>query len=770
MATAIEKAYQDFNQKEDQQNTSDVPSKNFEYKEPYKPSATAGILGLTAAGLGAVALRNPIARALNKMDKLVLPKLQPPAPSKQVVDEVTSITKIAPTRTERAKELITQEEAKRVISDNELARLKSEELRKKTYANPLQFGGNQKEGMGSALWDYIARSKSHKPRKASEWIKELTSKGPSSHKSGNPDFKNIDQSVKKDELWDSNLLQLDKDNRVVGGFLKYAEDKNLNLSKFELLYIINKSPINQLKTKRYSTTPGFVDQAERLGNEIRNATQVAETKLLSLQNNFSDQPAKQAVIAKALERFKDVNKSATNRIAQNDKMMRQGYLDESESMRKIDGFEDELAELADMNTELRNAGINIGDDFTAGIERSIQTNSTIKRGFDFLRQDVPGPKYGGYTDYRIPGGLSYHEDVTYYPGKLPFGLRIPDSYNKHYPELENQIYHIRYQMRQGLNPRQRIIAVDEIQSDYHQRLRKMDPKRTKVINPYGGEVEFFAANRKLESKLGEMKALSDKGRSMTKEDMANFYKLRDEFYEIKKNTLNMANMVERGIGNTDDKIPFLPLYGKENWGMHAIKNTIKESLKRGDADWIVINPVERIHHVKRTRYLGDMEFYGNSKGKAGFDKYGKNDGVVRKSKDGNRDEAIEGNTDPKKEATLPNMLKKLAQQYNSEVKTIEVAKSDVNKPFKVVRYFREDSVPKQFNLSKEDASEHLGAFRTREEAEAFANLSSGRSVEFIEQGDPRLYYKAFGLRISDDMKTKPFKAYNEGGLVVNIFA
>ena len=73
MATAIEKAYQDFNQKEDQQNTSDVPSKNFEYKEPYKPSATAGILGLTAAGLGAVALRNPIAKALNKMDKFVLP-------------------------------------------------------------------------------------------------------------------------------------------------------------------------------------------------------------------------------------------------------------------------------------------------------------------------------------------------------------------------------------------------------------------------------------------------------------------------------------------------------------------------------------------------------------------------------------------------------------------------------------------------------------------------------------------------------------------------
>jgi hypothetical protein len=40
----------------------------------------------------------------------------------------------------------------------------------------------------------------------------------------------------------------------------------------------------------------------------------------------------------------------------------------------------------------------------------------------------------------------------------------------------------------------------------------------------------------------------------------------------------------------------------------------------------------------------------------------------------------------------------------------------------------------------------------------------------IPEGDPRLYYKAFGIKITPEMKTKPFKAYNEGGLVVNIFA
>jgi hypothetical protein len=62
--TALEDSLKQFNQKEDkQQNTSDVPVQKKESYEQYDPSATAGILGLTAAGLGAVALRNPIGKS-----------------------------------------------------------------------------------------------------------------------------------------------------------------------------------------------------------------------------------------------------------------------------------------------------------------------------------------------------------------------------------------------------------------------------------------------------------------------------------------------------------------------------------------------------------------------------------------------------------------------------------------------------------------------------------------------------------------------------------
>ena len=124
------------------------------------------------------------------------------------------------------------------------------------------------------------------------------------------------------------------------------------------------------------------------------------------------------------------------------------------------------------------------------------------------------------------------------------------------------------------------------------------------------------------------------------------------------------------------------MYGKENYGSHAIKNAIKTAADEG-LDWVAIAPVEQLHHAKRTKYLGDIEFYGTRFGTAGFKNYGARQGVVRKNAN-DTEVAIEGNTDPKKMATLPSAMKKIAQQYGSEVKTIPIAKSDPSKPFKVV--------------------------------------------------------------------------------------
>jgi len=762
-----------YNNKGDTEPTSSVPS-DFEYKEKYEPSATQGIVGLALAGAGAVALRNPIARAINKTIKLKPPKLPEPTPSKEVVDEVSGILAIAPNRTERAQQLVKQS-AKQAEAMAIMER--SKELKKMAYHNPLSFGGTKKDGIGSSLWDFIARHPIDTARKPKDWIRDFQSKGIGNFKTGNPDFKMIDQGIKRDELWDSNLLQLDKDGRVVGGFLKYADEKNLPLTKMDLLYIVNKAPVNKLVTKRFSTNPKLADEVQDMSSKITNASYNLESKLLSLQANYAGDVAKQEKIKEAITFVRNLNnKEQMNVVRGTEESLRQGiHTSFNEGL-----FKSQLNRLGQIDKELRDLGVEVPASFAEELVTIQNANQNLMRRASLFSQENKLPKYGSHGDYRKHGGLSYHEDVVYYPEKLPFGMQLPEGYQKHYSSLPNQIYHVRYQYRQGANPNQRIISIDEIQSDYHQKLQKENPIRDKVVNPFGAEVEFFSSNRKLEGLLDEMKQITDKGRNMTKEDIRKYYSLENDFNELKKNTLNLASITERDVSLKQDAIPFLPLYGKENWGVHAIKNTIKQAAQRGDADWVVINPVEQIHHLKtyggRNRFLGDLEFYGTSTGKAGFKNYGRKQNVVTRDPEDRTDTSatklIKDLTDPKKEATIPNVMKKLARQYNSEVKTIEVAKSDVNKPFKVIDT-RGTEKAKDFGLKPDDVSDHRAAFASRKDAELYLdqlNQSSKFYIDMIPEGDPRLYYKAFGIKITPEMKTKPFKAYQEGGLVVNIFA
>ena len=143
------------------------------------------------------------------------------------------------------------------------------------------------------MYDYIARHPVSGSRKADEWIKDLKSTGPGSFKTGNPDFKNISQAVKKEEMWDSNLLQLNKQGEVVGGFLKTAAEKGLPLSKMDLLYIVEKAPVNNLKMRKLQTNVKLVDEAEDVTRQMNLGLQDLRDKVNSyccflLFENYQD--------------------------------------------------------------------------------------------------------------------------------------------------------------------------------------------------------------------------------------------------------------------------------------------------------------------------------------------------------------------------------------------------------------------------------------------------------------------------------------------------
>jgi len=722
--------------------TSSVPL-NKSDTEPYDPSAARGLAGMALAGAGAVALRNPIGRVINKIANIKLPKA--PASRTSPKDEVEDILEIAPTKMDRGRAMtVAQNKPQDELRQVAIAR--SNELKKIAYQAPLSRGGKTNR-IGSSLWDYIARHPIAGARKAEEWVRDFKSGGPGSFKTGNPDFKNISQAVKKEELWDSNIAQFDKAGNLVGGFLKVAQEKKIPLTKMDLLYIVEKAPVNNLVMRKYKFDTKMVDEAEEIGRDMNNALDNVKNKLLAQPTNIGSQTE---------SLIEDINVLSGSIRKTNANMYNKFKSGDNEYV-SFDGspFGNDIGNFESIINRARQLGVAVDPtDVSRITEIAKAKDIDIFRRIQLQDTQKMTPKYGNYSEYRIKGGDEYFENLVYYPKPLPMGQKIGSEYNKHYSGVPNQVYHVRGNVRSTAD-NQKIMMIDEIQADYAQALRNINPKRDKVINAFGSEVEFFSSNRKLEKIVNEMKDISKKGIKASREDQKKFYDLNSEFRELRSNSLNLSNITKN---QAQDGIPFLPLYGKENWGSHALKNTIKDAADRGDVQWVGISPVEHLHHAKRERYLGDIEFYGNRFGKAGFDNYK----VFSKA----QDKTVK--TDPKKKATLPAEMERLAKQYNSEVKTIPMAKSDPSKPFKVVKELNNTS--KNFKVNKDQAgTEHIAAFRTEADA-LFYSGRHGGAVEQIMDGDPRLYMDVFAIRISPDMINKPFKAYQSGGLVVNIFA
>jgi hypothetical protein len=743
------------------QNTSSVPGDNDSiYSEPYDPSAAKGLGAIALAGAGAVALRTPIGRALNKIASLRKPKIDV-SRIKEPVDEVEEVLTIAPTKIERGRAM-TRPQISQQEQIRQEAIQKSNELKKLAYQQPLSRGGKTNR-IGSSLYDYIARHPIVGARKASEWIRDFKSGGPGSFKTGNPEFKNINQAVKKEELWDSNLLQLNKQGEAVGGFLKIAEEKGIPLTKMDLLYIVEKAPVNNLKMRKLTTNIKLVDDVEDTGRQLNLGLQDIRNKAVAKAGDEADNVALSELIQDANATQKSIMKTNA-RITNQFRSVDTSDYDDINNV-----FSNDIQAYKNLADKAQRLGITMDMAEVNRLTDLAKAKDTeLTRLFGLQKTQGFLPKYGSYNEYRIKGGDEYFENVVYYPKKLPMGQKLGSEYQKHYTSeygstkaIPNQVYHTRGSIRSGgTNQNQKVMLIDEIQSDYHQKLRKVNPTRDKVVNAFGNEIEFFSANRKLENIVNEMTAISRKGVAKTKEDMDRFRKLSSEFNELRKNSMNLSNIAKQEAG---EGIPFLPLHGKENWGAHAIKNQIKDGADRG-IDWVAISPVENLHHAKRTQFLGDIEFYGTRTGKAGFKNYGPGQGVVRKDSNGNE---VPAKTDPNKKATLPSVMEKLAKQYNSEVKTIPVAKSDPNKPFKVVTNI---NVKKAFGLNPDRAgTEHVAAFRTSDEAQYYAGRYGGDVIE-MQPGDSRLYFDAYAIKVTPDIVTKPFKAYQSGGLVVNIFA
>lgn len=753
---------------ESPENMGPAPT-GIDYDEKYDPSAIQGALGIGALGAAGYLFKKkfPFAKFLNKLDKIEAPKI-PQAPrattpiQKDVVDEIIDVV---PTKIERGRETaltVNKSVTGEIVSE-------SERVRKKVNANPLTMGGKKPNSrFNSALYDYIASNKIGGARPATEWIKEFEGNAMNNFRFKNDAFKSVRGNISKEELFDSNIAIFDNNGKIVGGFLKKAQDEGMKVTKMDLLNLVEKNPANNFVIKRYRVTRENTEEAEKLAQSLINASSQITQRIRSA---ISNNPEATSRAGRLTSLMSNIDYEPYRELAK----ITRGMRNNTEGGLNRNYF----ADLESYLDDLKIVQQEINQEFVSPTQLD-----AIKAGIRNLRLKIQAeraqglsPKYGNYQQYRQLGGEEYIEDVVHYPKSFPGG---DNASANHYDDLKNQLYHIRYAKRslEG-NPNQKVYAIDEIQSDIQQSAMANDPFRKKVINPISNDFSMDKNVKTILEIRKRMDEIARKGAAITPQERMNFYKLKQEFDTIKDKTVNLATYGDSSLKLEQIKRgeqAYMPMFEADVWGDHAVKNLLKSAAEDG-VDWVVVNPVNRIHAVKRRAALGDADFYGFENGKAGkrgiqLNKYKKDPATGKKT---NKDEIVK--SDPKKIAVIPNRMKKIADQYNSQAKTIRISKSDPSKPFKVVRdvdnFYSEE---KRLSFNKlnpgDDGTEHLAAFKTEREAKLFAELGEdGGRVVKMESNDPNLYYEAFGIKVTPEMKGTPFKLYKkEGGLVVNLFA
>lgn len=729
-----------------------------------KPSAIPGALVLGAAGIGALALsRVPGFNVLNKIATKRAPRDLGTLP--KVVDEVEAIKDMVPTKVDRAKNLIAQTNPSRVNLQDEF-----EQLKKTTEIKPFSFGGRSKR-FGSALFDFVAQHPSKKPLKADAWLNEFTNMNRLA--SRKIPGTNIKANITREELFDTNIAAFDKDGNLIDGYLKFAKDRNQPVRKEVLLRLINNSPAAGLTTKRMKYDQDMINRADKVRKDYEEVLKEADKRMdRILAERKNDEKFLNFYSAYRLSNqgdnpILDARRYTQDALETIQKLREGGKINDSGIYPETFDFTKPIKKFKKMVEISNEKQLGLGLDDLYNRLNTIQARGLAsKREFDMVVNKKMYPKYGQEAVYKMPGSEDYVEEVVHYGKSMPFGRNVKSGEfgDGHFRDYENQLYHIRYGKRSlGDDPNKKVYAIDEIQADIQQRALEVDPTRSKVANPFGRYFEFEENNEKLSNLMNRMKTISDKKLSMTDADVLEFKKLKSEFEEIRKSSLNSDTIEKLKARYADKSVPFMPMFRRDVFGDHALKNTMKAAAEDG-VDWVVVNPVERVA-LKRSdgNKLGNWEFYGGRDGKAGRPNFG----AYSDRKSGLQD------TNPKLTAVIPQRMKELAKQYNTEAKPISVSLSDPKKEFKVVRLnLHEERKKKMLGLTDDENIEVLAAFDNMDDAFNFNSRLSGNSkIIQMAPNDPRNYYQAFGIKITPEMKGTPFKLYKkEGGLVVNLFA
>ena len=572
---------------------------------------------------------------------------------------------------------------------------------------------------GSALYDAIKTSPVDEML-ADDWLKFFKSKTNTKYNDGRS------SSIQMEELFDTNIANVDPQGNLVGGLLAAAKNINAPINKELLLSQVKNNPINRMQLVEFKAPENFQGSIGAIENQITNVYDTVRKKYVT------------ALVGDGVSGISNLEKAL---------MMSRGV--------RINNAQFSGSNLSDTTIQ------NLGQLFRDGLkklnvkgidpqDKSIFENAlkTVNAETEKLVLAARSPyklqhNSSEVGQYKLPGETNPIEMVWYYPKKIATNrsssshFRIPDVKTSG----ESQpLVHAMYGTR--FTPKgEKVLSINEIQADVQQSVfEQVKEEGKKRINPFNKEAQVGLLIKPKEQVKEKINEILKKGMYRTEEEGNQLNKLLQEDTIMRKGITP-----QNEISGAD----YLPMFDTKQYTDYAVKTIARRAAEQGN-QYVSVVPVNYISRGKGA-IPGNELVYGYANGK----------GVAKKG-----------------EAIVPESMRKLANQYRTEAKTIQVSKSDPESPFKVVqvkKVKRFDKNPDKFDNAKEleefKVNHHVAAFKNEQDAKAFlSGYGEGGKIEFIPKDSPELYDLMYALRVTPDMANKPFKLYKHaGGLIEDIF-
>ena len=572
---------------------------------------------------------------------------------------------------------------------------------------------------GSALYDAIKTSPADEML-ADDWLKFFKSKTNTKYNDGRS------SSIQMEELFDTNIANVDPQGNLVGGLLAAAKNINAPINKELLLLQVKNNPINKMKLVEFKAPENFQGSIGAIESQITNVYDTVRKKYVT------------ALVGDGVSGISNLEKAL---------VMSKGL--------RINNAQFSGSNLSDTTIQ------NLGQIFRDGLkklnvkgidpqDKSIFENAlkTVNAETEKLVLAARSPyklqhNSSEVGQYKLPGETNPIEMVWYYPEKIATNrsssshFRIPDVKTSG----ESQpLVHAMYGTR--FTPKgEKVLSINEIQADVQQSVfEQVKEEGKKRINPFNKEAQAGLLLKPKESVRNKIDEILKKG----------MYRTEEEGYQLNK-LLQEDTIIRKGLSpqNEMSGADYLPMFDTKQYTDYAVKTIARRAAEQGN-QYVSVVPVNYISRGKGA-IPGNELVYGYANGK----------GVAKKG-----------------EAIVPESMRKLANQYRTEAKTIQVSKSDPESPFKVVqvkKVKRFDKNPDKFDNAKEleefKVNHHVAAFKNEQDAKAFlSGYGEGGKIEFIPKDSPELYDLMYALRVTPDMANKPFKLYKHaGGLIEDIF-